>query len=82
MEEAGGFKGRAREEMLNGEMIFINQYWHGGGKGSPKSEVRMSKADVADSKACEYGLFVARSSIGRGPGYWNSFDLFDFISRL
>jgi len=30
----------------------------------------------------EYGLFVARSSIGTGPGVWNFFDFFEFVSRL
>jgi len=39
----------------------------------------MSKSGVAaDSKACEYGLFVARSSIEKGPGDWNFFDFFEF----
>jgi len=42
----------------------------------------MSKAGVTDSKACEYGLFVARSLIGRGPGDWNFFDFFEFVNRL
>jgi len=37
------------------------QYWHEGGRRAPQKEVRMSKA-------CEYGLFVARSSIERRPG--------------
>jgi len=35
VEEVGGFKGRAREEMLNGEMIFITILtWEGGGEKS------------------------------------------------
>jgi len=37
----------------------------------------MNKVGVADSKACEYGLFVARSLIGRGPGVWKSFDVYE-----
>jgi len=51
----GRFNSRAREKMLNGEMILIT------------IQVCMSKAGVADSKAYEYGFFVARRLIGRGP---------------
>jgi len=40
----------------------------------------MSEAGVVDSKACEYGLFVARSLNGRGLRDWNSFDFFEFVS--
>ena len=42
----------------------------------------MSKVGVAHSKACEYGLFVPKSSIGRGPRDWNFVDFFEFIGRL
>jgi len=42
----------------------------------------MSKVDVADSKACEYGLFAARTLIGRRPGDWNFFGFFEFVGRL
>ena len=42
----------------------------------------MSKAGIADSKACEFGRFVPRSSIGRGPGDWNFFDFSEFVGRL
>ena len=58
MEEVGGFKGSAREEMLNGDITILA--WER--RKEPYKEVCVS------SKACEYSLFVARSSIGRGPG--------------
>ena len=45
MEKAGGFKGRAREKTLNGEMTFITVLvW--GRRKEPSKEVRMSKVDV------------------------------------
>jgi len=41
-----------------------------------------SKVGVVGSKACEYGLFEVRSSIGRGLGDWNIFDFFQFVGTL
>ena len=35
-----------------------------------KGDTHGSMTGVANSKACKYGLSVARSSIGRGPGDW------------
>jgi len=40
----------------------------------------MSEAGVVDSKACEYGLFMARSSIETGPEDSNFFDFFEFVT--